>query len=85
MEFELLLRVTSDPLNSTWHRSVERPYSSVPRAGEWIYLDDEETEPRTVTRVTWGNNGIVKLGFGTIDEESDFEARLVEFGFTRAD
>jgi hypothetical protein len=83
VELELLLRLAADPSDATWRRKVERGYPSAPRAGEWVYLDDEETEPRTVARVTWTNGGLVKLGFGTIDGDVGFEERLAAFGFTR--
>ena len=83
VELELLLRLTEDPADATWRRTVERGYPSVPRAGEWVYLDDGETESRTVARVTWTNGGLVKLGFGRIDGDAGFEERLVAFGFTR--
>jgi hypothetical protein len=50
--------------------------------GDWVFLDDEETEALAVKRVTWSNDGEVRLGFGTIE---DAEKRLLGFGFLRDD
>ncbi len=80
MKLHLALRVNDDATNSVWRRTVERPYPDVPRAGDWLYLDDEETKALPVRRVTWRSNGEVTLGFGTIDEPPEY---LHSFGFVR--
>jgi hypothetical protein len=82
VRLHLLLRLEDDPAKRVWRRTVERPYASVPRVGDWLFLDDEETEAHAVKRVGWGNDGEVKLGFGTID---DVDERLLGFGFLRDD
>jgi hypothetical protein len=78
---ELLLRLRDDPAARTWRRTVDRPYPNVPRAGDWIFLDDGGTVAQQVTRVTWRNDGSIGLGFGSIVAEDDFDDRLLEFGF----
>ncbi len=82
VRLHLLLRLEDDPAKRVWRRTVERRYASVPRAGDRLFLDDEETEAHAVKRVTWSNDGGVKLGFGTIE---DVDERLLGFGFLRDD
>lgn len=82
MKLNLALRIKDDPTNDIWRRAVERPYPAVPAVGDWLYLDDEGTTAKPVTRVTWSNDGEITLGFGAIDEPPDL---IHAFGFARAD
>jgi hypothetical protein len=82
VKLNLALRVKDDPSDDVWRRTVERPYAGVPAVGDWVFLDDEGTKAKPVTRVTWSNEGEVTLGFGAIDETPE---SIHAFGFARAD
>ena len=64
-----------------WQREVERDYPSVPRVGDWVFLDDDSPgmAAHPVTHVVWENGGAVALSF-QLDASAEF---LESLGFTR--
>jgi hypothetical protein len=69
-------------------RHVSRPYPQVPRAGDLVWLADDQMPwgvALPVARVLWNNDGSVRLACTSQADGPLSESQLVEAGFTRID
>jgi hypothetical protein len=85
MQITLLVRVEGDGDLSLWQRRVDRPYPSVPCAGDSVYLAEdahgEGVAPRTVADVAWENDGTVALSFDLVSDQRSAAEQLEGLGF----
>ena len=85
MQLTLAIRVTDRTPPPVWRREVTRPYSGVPRSGDWVYLADTDEGKglfaTPISVVTWNNDGTITLAFDFLD--SGQAAQMEAFGFIR--
>jgi hypothetical protein len=86
MRLKLVVKIDGE--DARWQRDVERPYPSVPRAREWVYLgegdDGEGLMAMPISVVTWENDGDVALRFDVAAGGPDTIRFLEGLGFARA-
>lgn len=85
MKVRLVVKSTGD--SAVWQREVERPYPTVPRAEEWVYLgENDEGEglfATPVAVVTWENDGSITLRFDVASGGGEADSWLAPLGFTK--
>lgn len=59
---------------TSYWKGVDRPYPSVPRKGDQVFIDDKNEFSCAVSDVVWRSDGAVVLHFGDDWAVEDLEA-----------
>jgi hypothetical protein len=88
MRIRLVVTIEGDRGDTRWEREVDRPYPSVPRPDDWVYLGGDPDGPglaaTPVAVVTWHNDGAVSLRCDVTSTGADVDAQMEALGFRRA-
>jgi hypothetical protein len=86
MRLRLVVDIERGGGSSRWERYVDRPYPSVPRPDEWVYLGDGDDgqglAATPVAVVSWDNDGAVTLRFDVSAPGGDPAVQMKALGFT---